>query len=201
MVGDEGYGTGGCVCGWVYGTLVFVVALAVYWNALSCSFVFDDISAIKENRDLRPHTPITNLFLHDFWGTPMQKEQSHKSYRPLCVLTFRLNYLIHGLEPLGYHLVNMLLHGVVCILYYSVARTCDICLPRGRGRMCQDRARPSPPLQDVNHNYPGRAAGPEWNLRKRQRTVCQGGGAQAAVRNADEHVISYYADGVGINPG
>ncbi|KAK8735459.1 hypothetical protein OTU49_005400, partial [Cherax quadricarinatus] len=109
---------GGSVCGWVYGSLVFVVALAVYWNALSCSFVFDDISAIKENRDLRPHTPVTNLFLHDFWGTPMQKEQSHKSYRPLCVLTFRLNYLLHGLEPLGYHLVNMLLHGVVCILYY-----------------------------------------------------------------------------------
>ncbi|MPC35841.1 Transmembrane and TPR repeat-containing protein 3 [Portunus trituberculatus] len=53
-------------------------------------------------------------------GSVDDMEQSHKSYRPLCVLTFRLNYLLHGLEPLGYHLVNMLLHGVVCILYYSV---------------------------------------------------------------------------------
>ncbi|XP_063885771.1 protein O-mannosyl-transferase Tmtc3-like [Scylla paramamosain] len=117
---------GGSVCGWVYSSLVLTVALLVYCNALSCSFVFDDISAIKENRDLRPHTPVTNLFFHDFWGTPMQKEQSHKSYRPLCVLTFRLNYLLHGLEPLGYHLVNMLLHGVVCILYY---RMCSMFLP------------------------------------------------------------------------
>lgn len=46
------------------------------------------------------------------------QEQSHKSYRPLCVLTFRWNYLIHGLEPYGYHLVNILLHLVVSLLYF-----------------------------------------------------------------------------------
>ena len=26
---------------------------------------------------------------NDFWGIPMHKEQSHKSYRPLTVLTYR----------------------------------------------------------------------------------------------------------------
>lgn len=46
------------------------------------------------------------------------QEQSHKSYRPLSVLTFRLNYAIHELDPLGYHLVNVLLHVLVCILYH-----------------------------------------------------------------------------------
>ncbi|KAL9702669.1 hypothetical protein quinque_006187 [Culex quinquefasciatus] len=48
------------------------------------------------------------------------KEQSHKSYRPLCVLTFRWNYLLHGLEPAGYHLVNMLLHTVVSLMYFRM---------------------------------------------------------------------------------
>ena len=57
--------------------------------SLDCDFVFDDVSAVKDNRDLRPHSPITNIFLHDFWGTNMEKEHSHKSYRPLTVLTFR----------------------------------------------------------------------------------------------------------------
>lgn len=46
------------------------------------------------------------------------QEQSHKSYRPLCVLTFRWNYLLWQLEPMGYHLVNMLLHSVVCLMYF-----------------------------------------------------------------------------------
>ena len=67
------------------------------------------------------------VFLHDFWGTPMSKEQSHKSYRPLTVLTFRVNYLFHALEPLGYHLGNVALHFLVCILYYKL---CLVFVPR-----------------------------------------------------------------------
>ncbi|KAI5633612.1 dolichyl-phosphate-mannose-protein mannosyltransferase domain-containing protein [Phthorimaea operculella] len=53
-------------------------------------------------------------------------EQSHKSYRPLTVLTFRWNYAVHGLQPAGYHLVNLLLHALVSLLYY---RVCVMFLP------------------------------------------------------------------------
>lgn len=52
------------------------------------------------------------------------QEQSHKSYRPLCVLTFRWNYLLWQLEPMGYHLVNMLLHSVVCLMYFRLVLKC-----------------------------------------------------------------------------
>ncbi|XP_035664803.1 protein O-mannosyl-transferase TMTC3-like [Branchiostoma floridae] len=100
--------------------LLVVAVVTCYWNSLYCGFVFDDMSAIKDNRDLHPSTPLYNLFLNDFWGTPMHMEKSHKSYRPLCVLTFRLNYLLHELEPMGYHLVNVCLHAAVCVAYMSV---------------------------------------------------------------------------------
>ncbi|KPP61924.1 transmembrane and TPR repeat-containing protein 3-like [Scleropages formosus] len=98
------------------------VVLGCYWNSLSCGFVFDDVSAILDNKDLRPSTPLVNLFLNDFWGTPMSEERSHKSYRPLTVLTFRLNYLISELGAMSYHLLNMLLHAVVCVLFLRVSR-------------------------------------------------------------------------------
>lgn len=57
----------------ILGTLIALTCLLCYYNSTQCDFVFDDISAIKENRDLRPHTPWKNLFSNDFWGTPMQK--------------------------------------------------------------------------------------------------------------------------------
>lgn len=104
----------------LYGALIALTCVLCYHNSLNCGFVFDDISAIKENRDLRPHSSIKNVFLNDFWGTPMHKEQSHKSYRPLCVLTFRWNYLLHGLEPAGYHLVNVVLHTIVSLMYFRM---------------------------------------------------------------------------------
>ena len=101
---------------------LFLICLVVYWNALGCEFVFDDITAIVENRDLRPHVPLKNLWANDFWGTPMSKEQSHKSYRPLTVLTFRWNFWWGETDPIGYHLINVVLHGLVTCLYFRVCR-------------------------------------------------------------------------------
>ncbi|CAB0009508.1 unnamed protein product [Nesidiocoris tenuis] len=106
--------------------VIIIISLLCYSNSLNCGFVFDDISAIKENRDLRPHVPLKNIFFNDFWGTPIHKEQSHKSYRPLCVLTFRLNYYFQQLEPFGYHAVNVFLHSLVCLMYFKM---CSMFLP------------------------------------------------------------------------
>ncbi|CAN7939236.1 unnamed protein product, partial [Ixodes hexagonus] len=54
-------------------------------------------------------------------GVSVAQEHSHKSYRPLCVLTFRLNYWLHELRPMGYHLGNVLLHCAVCLLFLRLS--------------------------------------------------------------------------------
>lgn len=61
-------------------SVIFFTCLACYYNSLYCDFVFDDISAIKDNRDLKPQTPIWNIFYNDFWGTPMHKVMSYIIY-------------------------------------------------------------------------------------------------------------------------
>ncbi|KAG8517041.1 LOW QUALITY PROTEIN: Protein O-mannosyl-transferase TMTC4, partial [Galemys pyrenaicus] len=40
-------------------------------------------------QDLRTETPLGALWHHDFWGSRLSSNTSHKSYRPLTVLTFR----------------------------------------------------------------------------------------------------------------
>ncbi|XP_033017662.1 protein O-mannosyl-transferase TMTC3 [Lacerta agilis] len=102
--------------------LIVGVVAACYWNSLFCGFVFDDVSAILDNKDLHPSTPLKNLFLNDFWGTPMSEERSHKSYRPLTVLTFRLNYLFSELNAVSYHFLNVIFHAVVCIVFLKVCK-------------------------------------------------------------------------------
>ncbi|UYV72594.1 hypothetical protein LAZ67_9003892 [Cordylochernes scorpioides] len=79
------------------------------------------LRAILSNPDLLPSTPISALFRNDFWGTPLSHSGSHKSYRPLCVLTFRLNYALGGLDPRGYHAANVALHGLVSALFTRLA--------------------------------------------------------------------------------
>lgn len=103
-----------------YNRIILAISvIACYWNALFCGFVFDDASAIRENRDLRPETPWIQLVYNDFWGTPLSKEHSHKSYRPLTVATFRVNYYFGRLDPVGYHFLNICFHLAVVLLFYE----------------------------------------------------------------------------------
>lgn len=68
---------------------LLVATVACYASAIRGDFVHDDIEAIKQSPDVTGHTSIYQLFLNDFWGRPMRDPLSHKSYRPLTVLSFR----------------------------------------------------------------------------------------------------------------
>jgi hypothetical protein len=79
---------------------VAAVTLAAHAPAWRGAFVLDDISEIAENPAIRvlwpPWVPMME-------GTPMP-------HRPLPYYTFALNYAVHGLDPRGYHAVNLAIH-------------------------------------------------------------------------------------------
>ncbi|XP_075056061.1 protein O-mannosyl-transferase TMTC4 isoform X2 [Mixophyes fleayi] len=101
--------------------LIGLLSLVCFANSYNGNFVFDDSEAIINNKDLREETSIGDLWMHDFWGTKLSTNASHKSYRPLTVLTFRINYsLAGGLHPIGFHVGNIILHCVVSVLMFDV---------------------------------------------------------------------------------
>ncbi|XP_076014954.1 protein O-mannosyl-transferase TMTC2-like [Genypterus blacodes] len=102
--------------------LCTAAAVGLYANTLDADFCYDDSRAIKTNQDLLLGTPWTNILYDDFWGTLLTHSGSHKSFRPFCTLSFRLNYALSGLQPWGYHLTNVLLHGLVTALFTAFSR-------------------------------------------------------------------------------
>lgn len=103
-------------------TLVMSLGLICYVNSCLGDFVFDDSEAIINNKDIDPGaSTIADVFSHDFWGNKISSKTSHKSYRPLTVLTFRLNFMMAGgRHPFHFHLTNVLLHPLVCLLLFEV---------------------------------------------------------------------------------
>ncbi|KAH9082505.1 hypothetical protein Ae201684P_009829 [Aphanomyces euteiches] len=103
-------------------------AFLVFANTLPCGFVWDDRGAILNNMDTRSDgTPLASLLEHDFWGMNLSLPTSHKSFRPLTVLSFRVNHALDGLNPWGYHLVNVFLHSLTSILVLLTGRV--LCAP------------------------------------------------------------------------
>jgi hypothetical protein len=106
-----------------------VLVVILNSNSWYNGFALDDVVAVVENQDIRPDKPIGNVFLNDFWGMPMHHHRSHKCYRPFVVLSFRLNYYFHGLDPFGFHIVNTLLSMIVTT---QVILLCDDLFGRQR---------------------------------------------------------------------
>jgi len=72
--------------------VVFIAGIVSFANSYNGEFVFDDAEALINNKDVQTGTDavsLSDIFLHDFWGSRLALNTSHKSYRPLTVLTFR----------------------------------------------------------------------------------------------------------------
>ena len=99
--------------------LLALFCLILYFNSLNNGFVFDDL-----------HTITGNLYIKDFHYSPLFLKGYYTSsanipkgmFRPLLLLTFSFNYFFSGLQPLGYHIINILLHFLNGALLYSLLR-------------------------------------------------------------------------------
>lgn len=84
----------------VASVVVFLVGVACFVNSYDADFAFDDSEAIMNNKDINPDViNISEVFLHDFWGSRLNSSQSHKSYRPLTVITFRYRFQMANSNP------------------------------------------------------------------------------------------------------
>ncbi|XP_076023604.1 protein O-mannosyl-transferase TMTC1 isoform X2 [Genypterus blacodes] len=111
---------GGSLCAAARCAVLVALCVLCYGNSLHGELVHDDVWAIINNPDVRPGSSLWNVFTNDFWGKRMADNTSHKSYRPLCILTFKLNILLGGMTPLYFHLINVCLHcAVTCLLMHT----------------------------------------------------------------------------------
>lgn len=99
---------------WILGAL----ALALYAPALSAGFMFDDRHLIVENPFLRDPRALWQSFIQPRTSTGLASDM----YRPLTTATLMANFALGGLQPFGYHLVNLLLHWCNGVLVYRLLR-------------------------------------------------------------------------------
>src|SRR5262249_48983466 len=98
---------------------ILFTTLLCYWNSLLGEFVGDDHIVVERNRDIRSLSYIPKLFHQNYWG---EGYEDQGNYRPLTNVSFAVNYAVGGLEPFGYHLLNVLLHAANGALVFLLIR-------------------------------------------------------------------------------
>jgi tetratricopeptide (TPR) repeat protein len=94
-----------------WGLLILGCVLLVYIPALAGEFIWDDDVYIINSDVLRDLDGLRRI-----WLEPTSTPQ----YYPLVHTLFWLEYQIWGLVPLGYHLVNVVFHGISAFVLWRV---------------------------------------------------------------------------------
>lgn len=99
-------------------SLAFLIGL-IYSNSLYAPFHFDDYRNIEIN---------TNIFMRDLSWSSIQNtfygmnNIGTRILRPFAYLSFGLNYYLGGLNPFGYHVVNVTIHFLTAFFLYLFVR-------------------------------------------------------------------------------
>jgi tetratricopeptide (TPR) repeat protein len=91
--------------------VLLTAVLLAYWPALQAGFVWDDDRYVTENPMLTAPDGLRQI-----WLSPHKQSQ----YFPLVYTTFRVERNFWGLDPLGYHLVNVLFHAANALLVWTI---------------------------------------------------------------------------------
>ncbi|MBU0637794.1 MAG: tetratricopeptide repeat protein [Planctomycetes bacterium] len=121
----------------VYGPwLPAALGLICFLNSVGNDFTYDDRVIVRDNPRIRSLTNLREVWLSDWWQPQAgdaeeldPRRERDRLYRPLTMYTFAVDYALGRLRPGGYHLTNVLLHGLACLLVWQLAR-----------RLCADAA-------------------------------------------------------------
>ncbi len=91
--------------------LILALTLAVYWPALHGGFIWDDDAYVENNQTLHTTAGLTQIWF---------QLDANPQYYPLVHTSYWLEYHLWGLNPMGYHLVNIALHALSCILLWRL---------------------------------------------------------------------------------
>lgn len=101
----------------VGGLAIALMVFAAYWPAVHAGFVWDDDDYLTEN-------PLVTApdGLYRIWFTTDCPSQ----YFPLVYTSFRIEHSFWGMNPIGYHVVNILLHSANALLLWLLLRRLKI---------------------------------------------------------------------------
>lgn len=113
--GNQRRTTGACAI-----ALIAVVAALAYVSALWNGLVWDDIQLLSGDI-VTGKIPWWRAFFEDYWKLGKVWSDSGGYYRPLTILSLRLDQVVGGGDPLFFHLTSVVLHVVTSLLVYPLA--------------------------------------------------------------------------------
>lgn len=92
-----------------------LVAILVYIPSFNAGFTLDDIPIVEENPYMKTTDSIPAIWTTHYWAGKIDANDKGL-YRPLTLTTYNLQYAMTGEKTSPFHIINILLHALVCFV-------------------------------------------------------------------------------------
>ncbi len=100
--------------------IILSIAFLSYFNTFTNSFHFDDFKYIVNNEGLKED--FQHVFLSYLCFPTCHDILSNLSNRPIIFYTLHLNHSLGGFNVFGFHVVNLTVHIITCLLIFLFAK-------------------------------------------------------------------------------
>ena len=98
---------------WLLALVLVIVTFVAYQPVWHAGFIWDDDAYVTRNPLLTAPDGLERIWF---------SAHSQSQYVPLVYTTLRFEHTLWGLDPVGYHLVNIVLHALNALLVWAVLR-------------------------------------------------------------------------------
>lgn len=110
---------------WV--VVITLAAIMVFLNSAPGDFVYDDQRQIVANPLIQDGSLVGKALTSDVWAFKGDGSIAASNYwRPVFTAWCILNFRLFGVDPFGWHLLNILLHTGVCIVGFFLLRRWNV---------------------------------------------------------------------------
>jgi protein O-mannosyl-transferase len=93
--------------------LLLAACIVSYANGLTGDFTYDDKAIVRDNVRLRSPDTLGSIFITPYFGGPRGQGTG---YRPILLVSYAIQWWIHGASAVGFHVVNVALHALATLL-------------------------------------------------------------------------------------
>ena len=97
--------------------VLLLACVLTYANAVGGGFTYDDKAIVRDNPRIQTPANFPKIFTTTYFGGP---RGSGTAYRPVLLVSYAVQWWIHGRQAAAFHAVNILLHACATLLFASL---------------------------------------------------------------------------------
>ena len=100
--------------------LIVLLGFGIYANSLHSQFIYDDVTLIKYNNYIKSWSNLPKVLVEDIGGGIGVLSSFN---RQIQMISYMIDYSLWGLNTMGYHITNIILHIFVSLCIYWMINT------------------------------------------------------------------------------